>query len=353
MAYLDEQESWEPKESKAGPLELMTLPDSLHQENLENYSGEGKDQDLEGALTDKGRAVSGEEKDVEGSGNGSSFPAGFEVKVNTLSSIGVKLSPTSKVSPKPSSFVTVGEHTTLSQWLLVNQPTTSPQGAKESDTAEEAKEEILYVHRPTEMLSLLSSLQTQDESKEMGMASTPAALLEVLTSSEVTTVEPLATEPLRTYPATTVLISENTLDTSSTEEASISISWVQEKQNISVPDQQNLLSVTLLPTEGAQTGVVQLSTKAINSEIGLTEMESRSAVTESFVVGSVRTPSTESKPEEHRTTEATEDKDASNPFGSLVPDWAFGLIPSGKFLFILPEYERIDNVTSISDFAYK
>ncbi|XP_054909130.1 neurocan core protein isoform X2 [Poeciliopsis prolifica] len=328
-AYLDEQESWEPKESKAGPLELMTLPDSLHQENLENYSGEGKDRDPEGALTDKGRAVSGEEKDVEGSGNGSSFPAGFEMTVNTRASSGVKLSPTSKASPKPNSFVTVGEHTTLSQWLLVNQPTASPQGATESDTAEEAKGEILYVHRPTGMPSLPSSLQTQDESKEMGMASTPAAWLEVLTSSEVTTVEPLATEPHRTYPATTVLISENTSDASSTEEASISISWIQEKQeNMSIPDQQNLLSVTLLPTKGVQTGVVQLSTEAINSEIGLTEMESRSAVTESFVVGRVWTPSTEFKPEEHKTTEATEDKDTSNPFGSLVPDWAFGLIPS-------------------------
>ncbi|XP_014890299.1 neurocan core protein [Poecilia latipinna] len=327
MAYLDEQESWEPKESKAGPVELMSLPDSLHQENPENYSGEGKDQDLEGASSDKGRAVSGEEKDVEGSGNGSSFPAGFEMKVNTLASIGVKLSPTPKASPKPSSLLAVGEYTTLSQWLLVNQPTASPQGAMESDTAEEAKGEILYVHRPTEMLSLLSSLQTQDESKETGMASTPAALLEVLTSSEVTTVEPLATEPHRTDPATTVIISENTSDTSSAEEASISISWVQEKQeNISVPDQQNPLPVTLLPTERAQTGVVQFLTKATNSEIGLTGMESRSAVTESFVVGSVQTPSTELKPEELRTTKAT--GDTSNPFGSLVPDWAFGLIPS-------------------------
>uniref|UniRef100_A0A087X787 Neurocan core protein n=1 Tax=Poecilia formosa TaxID=48698 RepID=A0A087X787_POEFO len=129
-------------------------------------------------LTSAGRLR--EEKDVEGSGNGSSFPAGFEMKVNTLASIDVKLSPTPKASPKPSSFLAVGEYTTLSQWLLVNQPTASPQGAMESDTAEEAK--------PTEMLSLPSSLQTQDESKETEMASTPAALLEVLTSSEVTTV---------------------------------------------------------------------------------------------------------------------------------------------------------------------
>ncbi|KAM4738826.1 neurocan core protein [Anableps anableps] len=331
VAYFDEQESWEPKEAKAGPLELMTLHNSLHQGNLENYSGEGKDQDPEGAgtLTDKGRAVSGEEKDMEGSGNGSSFLPGFEIKVNTLASSGVKLSPTSKASPKPTIFMTVGEHTTLSQWLLVNQPTTSPQGVMESDTAEEAKGEIFYVHRPTEMISLPSSLQTQDESKEKGMTATTEVLLEVLTSSEVTTVEPLGREQHRTDPVTTVITTENTSDNSSPEEASISISWVQEKQeNISVPDHQSRLPVTLLPTKGAQTGFVQLSTKALNSETGLTEMESRSAVTESFIMGRVWTPSTELNPVEHRTPETTENKGTSNPFGSLVPDWAFGLNPS-------------------------
>ncbi|KAM4574865.1 neurocan core protein isoform 2-T2 [Fundulus diaphanus] len=331
VAYLAEQESWEPREAKAGPLELMTLPNSLHQETLENYSGEGKDQDLEGAgtLTDQGRVVSGEDKDMEGSGNGSSSLAGFEIQVNTLASHGVKLSPTPKDSPKPSTYATVDEHTTLSQWLLVNQPTTSPQGALESDTAEEAKGEIFYVHRPTEMLSSLSFLQTQDESKEKGMDATAEALLEVLTTSEVTSVDPLARDPHRTDPVTTVITIENTPGTSSTEEQSISISWVPEEQkNISVPDQQSHLSVTPTPTEGSQTGVVLLSTNALNSETGLTEMESRSAVTEFFVVGSVQTPSKEFKPEEHRTPETTENKDTSNPFGSLVPEWAFDLIPS-------------------------
>uniref|UniRef100_A0A3Q2Q1G8 Neurocan core protein n=1 Tax=Fundulus heteroclitus TaxID=8078 RepID=A0A3Q2Q1G8_FUNHE len=333
VAYLAEQESWEPKEAKAGPLELMTLPNSLHQENLENYSGEGKDQDPEGAgtLTDQGRVVSGEDKDMEGSGNGSSSLAGFEIQVNTLASHGVKLSPTPEDSPKPSTSATVDEQTTLSQWLLVNQPTTSPQGALESDTAEEAKGEIFYVHRPTEMLSSPSFFQTQDESKENGMDATAEALLEVLTTSEVTSVDPLAREPHRTDPVTTVVAIENTPDTSSTEEQSISISWVEEEQkNISVPDQQSHLSVTPTPTEGSQTGVVLLSTDALNSETGLTEMESRSAVTEFFVVGSVQTPSKEFNPEEHRIPETTESKDTSNPFGGLVPEWAFDLNPSDR-----------------------
>uniref|UniRef100_A0A3Q2R164 Neurocan core protein n=1 Tax=Fundulus heteroclitus TaxID=8078 RepID=A0A3Q2R164_FUNHE len=174
---------------------------------------------------------------------------------------GVKLSPTPEDSPKPSTSATVDEQTTLSQWLLVNQPTTSPQGALESDTAEEAKGEIFYVHRPTEMLSSPSFFQTQDESKENGMDATAEALLEVLTTSEVTSVDPLAREPHRTDPVTTVVAIENTPDTSSTEEQSISISWVEEEQkNISVPDQQSHLSVTPTPTEGSQTGVVLLST---------------------------------------------------------------------------------------------
>lgn len=330
---MHEEESWEPKEAKAGPVELMTLTNSLHQENLENYSGEDKDQDLEvdGTLTEKGRAVSGEEKNMDGSGNGSSFLDGFEMKVNTLPSSGFKLSPTPKASHQPRSYLTVGEQTTVSQWLLVNQPTNSPQSAMESDTDEETKGEIFYVHRPTEMLSLPSSSQTPDESKEKGMAATSEALPEVLTSSEMSTVKPSARETQRTDILTTVTTTENTSDTSFTKEAAISISWVPEKlENISGPEQQSQLSVTLLPTKGSHTEVIQLSTKAVNSNIGLTEMESRSAVTESFVMGGVQTPSTKLNPEEHRTPETTENKDISNPFGSLVPDWAFGLIPSGK-----------------------
>ncbi|XP_038146204.1 neurocan core protein [Cyprinodon tularosa] len=327
VAYLDEQESWGPKEAKAGPLELMTLHTSLLQEDLENYSGEGKDQDPEGAhtLSGKVRAVSGEEKDMEGSGNGNSFLTDFEMKVNTLTSSGAKLGPTPKASPKLGSFVTLSEYTTLSQWLLVNQPTTSPQGTMESVKALDAEGDIFYVHSPTTTLSLPSSSQTQDESKEKGVATTTKALLESLTTSEVTSVETLAKEPQKADAITTVATIENTSDTSYTGEPSISISWVQKEQDkISVPDQQSHPLVTMRPTKGSETGV----TNAFKSETVLTEMESRSAVTEIFVVGNDQTPSKELQQEELRTPETISNKDTTNASGGLDPDWAFGLFPS-------------------------
>uniref|UniRef100_A0A3Q2CHD0 Neurocan core protein n=1 Tax=Cyprinodon variegatus TaxID=28743 RepID=A0A3Q2CHD0_CYPVA len=236
-------------------------------------------------------------------------------------------SPTPKASPKLGSFVTLSEYTTLSQWLLVNQPTTSPQGTMESVKALDAEGDIFYVHSPTTTLSLPSSSQTQDESKEKGAATTTKALLESLTTSEVTSVETLAKEPQKADAITTVATIENTSDTSYTGEPSISISWVQKEQDkISVPDQQSHPLVTMRPTKGSETGV----TNAFKSETGLTEMESRSAVTEIFVVGNDQTPSKELQQEELRTPETISNKDTTNASGGLDPDWAFGLFPSGN-----------------------
>ncbi|XP_056234731.1 neurocan core protein [Seriola aureovittata] len=344
VAYVGKRPTWEPMEAKAGPLEVMTLPTSLRQDNPENYSGEGKDQDGEDTTTTPSATTTtpGEEKGIEGSGEGSNFPSGF-VKVHNLDSSGVKPSPQTESSLSRSELVTATEQTTLSQWQLVEQPTTPPQDPQEPDTAEEAKGEILYVRRPTDNLSSVSSRRgegssnsgftpvyrkhSKGTSREEMVTSTPEALMEVLTTSEVTTPEPLTTrDTQRTDPTTTATSAENP----STEEPSISISWVQEEKE-SAPNRQED-QTTPAPSAGSQTiaGVIQLTTLASDSIVGATEMESRSAVSESFVVGSRWTPSkgVSQKPEEHKAGETTDNKDTNNPFGILVPNWAFGLIPS-------------------------
>ena len=343
--------SWEPMEAKAGPLEVMTLPTSFRQDNPENYSGEGRDQDGEDVTTPSARAASGEEREIEGSGEGSHFPGGFGVKVKNLDSSGVKLSPETKSSLRQSELVTVAEHTTLSQWKLVEQPTTPPHGYQEPDTTEEARGEILYVHRPTDNLSSASSRRVESRSnsgftpvfwkdskgtsREEVVTSTPEALMEVLTTSEVTKPEvPTTSDTQRTDPTTTAITLEKSSHGPSTEEPSFSISWVQEvkEKTTSAPDLQEDRAPPA-PSAGSQTttGVNKLTTLASISRGGATEMESRSSVSESFVVGSRWTPvkGMSQKSEEYRAKENTDNKDTSNPFGILAPNWAFGLIPSG------------------------
>ena len=359
MAYVGKHPSWGPMEAKAGPLEVMTLPTSLRQDNQENYSGEGRDKDVEEATPPSaGRTVSEEEREMEGSGEGSRFPGGFGVKVNNMSSGGVKPSLETESSLSQSELVTVSELTTLSQWQLVDQPTTSPHSQK-TDTAEEAIGGVFYVRRPTENLSSASSHRgkdtsnsgfnpvfrknSKDKSREELDRSRAEALMEVLTTSAVTTPELLmARHTQRTDPTTT----DNPSHSSPTEEPSISISWVQEDKT-GTPNIQEARA-TPAPSMGSQTttGVLQFTTLASDSRVGATEMESRSAVSDSFIVGSRWTPfkGVGQKSEEHKAKETTDKKDRNNPFGILIPNWAFGLIPSGTWA---PRCSRWMNLTVI------
>ncbi|XP_040896299.1 neurocan core protein [Toxotes jaculatrix] len=345
MASVGKRPTWEPMEAKAGPLEVMTLPASFRQDNPENYSGEGKDQDGEETATPSAArtTASGEERGIEGSGEGSNFPDGFGVKVNNLDSSGVKPSPETESSLSQSESVTVAELTTLSQWQLVEQPTTQPQESQEPDTTEEARGEILYVRRPTHNLSSASSHRGEGSSnsgftpvfwkhgkstvREEVVTSATEASMEVLTTSEVTTPELLTTDP-----TTTATTTENPPHSSSTEEPSISVSMVPEEQDktTTAPNLQED-GATAAPSAGSQTatGVIQLTTFASDYKVGATEMESRSAVSESFVVGSRWTPfkGVSQKTEEHKARETKDNKDTNNPFGILVPNWAFGLVP--------------------------
>ncbi|XP_029355969.1 neurocan core protein [Echeneis naucrates] len=335
---------WEPVEAKAGPLEVMTLSTSQQQENPDNYSGEGKDQDGEDATITPSVTITppAEERAIEGSGEGGNFPPGFEVKVDSFNSSDMKPSLETESSPDQSELVTVTAHTILSQWQLVEQPTTPSQDYQQTDAAEEARGEILYVQQPTDNLSSASphresgssnSAFTPVDRKHSGatsrgdiVTSNTETLMEVLTNSEVATPEFLMTrETQRTDPTPTEYFSQS----SSTEEPSTPIAWVQEEKEKTSTVNLQEHQATQAPSSGPQTatGVIQLTT---NSKVGATEMEFRSEVTESFVVGSRWTPlnGVSQKSEEHKTTQTIDNKDTNDPFGVLVPNWALGLIPS-------------------------
>lgn len=334
---------------------MMTLPTSLRQESPENYSGQGRDQDGDDSSNPSATpAASGEEREMEGSSEGGTFPGRFRLKPTNMDNSGVKLSPETNFSITQTEAVTVAEHTTLLQWQLVEQPTASPQKSLEPDPAEEARGEIVYVRRPTHDLSSFSSRRGEGSSnagltpvyrkhskvtsREEVMTSMPEALMEVLTTSHVTTVELLTTsDPPRTEPSTTAAATDKPSDGTTTEEPPISISWDESKrEKTSTAGLQDSFSATPAPTEGTRmtTGVSQLTTFASDLNAGVTEMESRSAVSESFVVGGQWThfKAVSPKSDEHKASVTENDidnKDTNNHFGIFIPNWAFGLIPSG------------------------
>ncbi|XP_068599604.1 neurocan core protein [Brachionichthys hirsutus] len=323
---VEKHPTWVPMEAKASPLEVMILPSSLQQDNLENYSGHGKDQEGEGANTpSEATTASGEEREMDGSGEGTIFDGLFGLKARHMDR---------------------NTHTTLSQLQVVKQPTTPPQGSHQPDTAAEARGEILYIHRPADNLLSTHSQRgesglnlgftpvfrkhSKDTKREEAVASTADDMMEVLATSEVTTLEFETRHAQRTYPATTGQSS----GTAATEEPSISISWVREERGepASTPDLQGHLSATPSPSGRSQTtaGGIQLTAFSSVSNYGATEMESRSPVSESSVVGSQWTPlkGTGPKTAGDRTSATIDSNDTNNPFDILVPKWAFGLIPS-------------------------
>lgn len=334
--------TWEPMEAKGGPLEVMTLPGSLRRGNPDNFSGQGKEQEVDDAVTPSaGRAASGEDREVEGSGEGSNFPGGIGLKVQ------LPTGPTSLLGQsKEAELVTVAEQGPLSQWQLMEQTISPSHGSQEPEAAEEARGEILYVHRPTNDLSSASSggskgnsnqgltsvfkKQSKGAKKTAASTSGPEPSIEALTTSVVTTVEFATGKDSQTTDPTTAA---STTDKYSTEEESISISWVREEKT-STADLQEQISATPTPSEGPQTttAIIQLATTASDSGVRATEAESRSAVSESFVVGGPWTPFKDAKSKDHKASGTMDKKDAkgtSNPFGILVPGWTFGLIPSG------------------------
>ncbi len=129
-----------PMEAKRASLEIMTIPVSRN--NPENFSGEGKDLIEDGYPIPKGPPSplsAEEENDGEGSA-GKELPFTLDSQMNGSNDHGVPL------------------ETTVS-WQLMSLQTTQPTSVssssepkheKPADTVEEARGEIMYVHRPIE-----------------------------------------------------------------------------------------------------------------------------------------------------------------------------------------------------------
>lgn len=328
-------------EAKGGPVEVMTLPSSLRHGNPDNFSGQGKEPEVDDTITPPaGRAAFGEDREVEGSSEGSNFPGVIGLKVQ------LPTGQTSSLSQSKAELVTVAEQVPLSQWQLVEQTIAPSHGSQGPEAAEEARGEILYVHRPTNGLSSASSRrvegsanqgltsvfkkQSKGAKKTGAVTSAPEPSIKALATSAMTTVEIVTGNDSQTTDPTTAA---STTDKSGTEEPSISISWVREEKT-STDDLQGQISATPTPSEGPQTttAIIQFATVASDSAVGATEAESRSAVSESFVVGGQWTPSKDAKSKEDKASVTMDKKDGkgtSNPFGILVPGWTFGFIPSG------------------------
>ncbi|CAB1314023.1 unnamed protein product [Coregonus sp. 'balchen'] len=344
LAYVGKDSTWEPVEAKAGPLEVMTLST-----NTESYSGEGRDQDEDRSIPRSILEREDKETEAEGSGRaGNDFPGGFVSNGDTNPASGANRSTKPSLSGlKPtqtqSQNQTVAEHTTISKWQLGDQPTTSPTAASAAgtsqglgETAEEARGEIVYVRHTTEKLlpttsskkvgfppvirkqSLNTARVTErqrrpNEATTPGVSSRPAAPMEPLTTIKTSTADTQSTD-----------------SSDSTKEPPISIAWVP-------VEREKTASTTSLTRDGSQTSAAstQLTTAVSVLKGRDHEAESRLAVSESFVVGKGWKPLGGMIPKSKEdktplTTEKTE-KTEKTTFGVVVPNWGFGLNPSGIF----------------------
>uniref|UniRef100_A0A4W5JRM2 Neurocan b n=1 Tax=Hucho hucho TaxID=62062 RepID=A0A4W5JRM2_9TELE len=306
-----------------------------------NYSGEGRDQVEDHSIPRDvlEREEGDKETETEGSGRGANdFPRGFGSNGNTNPASGASSSPKPPVSglkPTQTQTQTVAEHTTISQWQLVDQPTTSPAAAAAfaagssqgpGGTVEEARGEIVYVRRPTEKLLPATSSKkdgfppvirkqnlnttrvterqhSPDEATTPGVTSGPAAPMEPLTIIKTSTTD--------------------TQRTDSTKEPPISIVWVP-------VEREKTISTTPLTGDGPQTTTAstQLTMPVSVLKSSDREAESRLAVSESFVVGKGWKPlgGRNPKSKEDKTPVITE----KNPFGVFVPTWGYDLNPSAE-----------------------
>lgn len=167
-------------ETKQVAMESMTFSDI--DDNHENYSGEGKDHvEKSYSLSEVSilqssplRGISGEENNTDGSGGNDLFFSSSQTKLGTL-----------EASKEQSVLIQ-----TTAQWELLDPPTGQPSLAlvsKDAMAPEEARGEVLYMHRPTEK-----------------SAHTPFHMIKVpLVKRKLSTREPNPSEILTPYAVTT------------------------------------------------------------------------------------------------------------------------------------------------------
>lgn len=347
VAYMGKDSTWEPMEAKAGPLEVMALPT-----NPESYSGEGRDQDEDRSIPQSILDREDKETEAEGSGRGGNdFPGGIGSNGDTNPGSGASgsikpLLSALKPTQTQSQNQTLAEPTTMSQWQLVDQPTTSSTAASAAvssrgpgGTAEEARGEIVYVRHPTEKLlpttsskkdgfppvirkQSLNTARVTEGQRSPNEATTPG-----FTSRPAASMEPLTT--IKTSTANNQR--KDSSDSTSTKEPPISIARVP-------VEREETASTTSLTRDGPQTtaALTQLTTTLSFLKGSDHEEESRLAVSKPFVVGKRWKPLGGMNPtSKEDKTPVTTEKTEKNPFGVFVPTWGYDLNPSGRFS-ILP-----------------
>ncbi|CAL8348913.1 unnamed protein product, partial [Gadus morhua 'NCC'] len=345
-----------PMEAKSGPLEVKSLASSMRQDHPEDdFSGDGSQAT---PCPPKGSTV--EEKQTEASGE-EGDPAGvFKAESYTRDRTTVSLDTDSEAAgPGSEPAIRVEEHTTLTAYQLVQQPSAGPEDPTARGTEQEARGEILFVQRPTDnhMASTSSRRegsstswftpvfrkQGRDQSRGVEEApgsqpaiSTAEASAERLTTAAAqTTTTTTAEDPGMETEAVTAATSPGGR---SAEELSISVSWVRaERTERTATD--TAYSRSRQSSTGGQTSPTPdpaLPPTNVSDPTGgrVTGSEARPAVSESFVVSgrwtppAIKTPTPKEKGEggqsEARTTETTD----QNPLGAFLPNWGLAFNPS-------------------------
>uniref|UniRef100_A0AAR2KXQ6 Neurocan core protein n=2 Tax=Pygocentrus nattereri TaxID=42514 RepID=A0AAR2KXQ6_PYGNA len=324
-----------PMEAKRGALEIMAIP--VSQDNHENFSGEGRDLIEESyplpegppSQTSPQSQNTEEEKDTDGSG-------------------GKDLFNTSQIKDSlPSEDQSVILRTTV-QWKLVDPsagPTGMPpsgasiSGPKQNDSdstaAEEARGEILYMRRPTEItrndpfnkvrvplvkrkqnLNALVTSETQPPFAATTLELSPEATRATDVSSSVTMTT--INNQIPTTDATT------TRDFASTTDP-IMFTWlpvVQEETH----DLQTHLPTTTVTVVGFETMSTTLQLTTPDAKETSQPAESRSGVSESFVVDhGWTTPGQDSLPAESQPSTTTGKVSGDNSSEAVVD---FGSTPT-------------------------
>ncbi|XP_030227596.1 neurocan core protein [Gadus morhua] len=345
-----------PMEAKSGPLEVKSLASSMRQDHPEDdFSGDGSQVT---PCPPKGSTV--EEKQTEASGEEGDPTGVFKAESYTRDRTTVSLDTDSEAAgPGSEPAIRVEEHTTLTAYQLVQQPSAGPEDPTARGTEQEARGEILFVQRPTDnhMASTSSRRegsstswftpvfrkQGRDQSRGVEEApgsppavSTAEASAERLTTAAAqTTTTTTAEDPGMETEAVTAATSPGGR---SAEELSISVSWVRaERTERTATD--TAYSRSRHSSTGGQTSPTPdpaLPPTNVSDPTGgrVTGSEARPAVSESFVVSgrwtppAIKTPTPKEKGEggqsEARTTETTD----QNPLGAFLPNWGLAFNPT-------------------------
>lgn len=272
-------------ETKRRAMELVTIP--VIRDNHENYSGEGKDHieetySLPKVSTSQStpqRGISEEDNDADGSGGNDSFISSSQTKLGTL-----------EASEEQNVLI----QTTV-QWerldLPTGQPSHSASVSKDATAPEEARGQILYMHRPTE-----TSRNTPFKMIKVPLVKTKLSLeipFEILTPYAATTSEltpNFSSATDQTPSSTTVTTLNNQIQTTdattagdavSTTDPAISVTWLPVLQEESQEPQTHVSTTVTTVRLETKSNTVHLTTPYVKetSQQAETEPETQPAPT--------------------------------------------------------------------------